>query len=91
VSTPNPVLVTVAPEIIAIMQALEAFDNAMGPNPADWVGNLTPAKLTLDGAVLKQLQLMAPALAGLGISELNSVWSGIISKVQAATTPAAAK
>ena len=88
-STPNPVLKTVAPEIYGIIQALVAFDNAMGPNPADWVGNLTPAKLTLDGAVLKQLQLMAPALAGLAISTANSFWEGLAAKVQAATGVAA--
>ena len=88
-SNPNPVLKTVAPEIYGIIQALVAFDNAMGPNPADWVGNFAPAKLTLDGAVLKQLQLAEPALAGLAIASANSFWMSLASKVQAATGVAA--
>jgi hypothetical protein len=87
-STPNPVLVQVSPEILAVLQALEAFDNAIGPDPAKWALNFPPAKLTLDGAVLKQLQLVAPALGGLAVTEVNGLWANLASKVTAATTPA---
>lgn len=86
-STPNPVLVAIAPQVIAILQALENFDNAMGPDPTKWPLNFAPAKLTLDGAVLLQLQNLAPSLGGLAVSGLNGVWAGLIAKVTAATTP----
>lgn len=85
-STPNPVLAAVSPEVLAILQALEAFDNAMGPNIAAWPLNFPPAKLTLDGAVLKQLQNLSPSLGGLAVTEVNGLWASLAAKVTAATT-----
>jgi hypothetical protein len=83
--TPNPVLVAVAPEIQSMLKALEAFDNAMGADPAKWAGNFPGAKLILDGTMLQQLTAVAPALGGLAVSGLNSVWAGLAAKVTAAT------
>lgn len=85
-SEPNPALVTVAPEILTIIKALEAFDNAMGPDPEKWRANLPGAKLVLDGTVLQQLVAMVPALGGLAVSSLNGFWAGIAAKVTSATT-----
>lgn len=89
-STPNPVLVAVSPEVLAILQALEAFDNAMGPNITQWPLNFPPAKLTLDGAVLKQLQNLSPSLGGLAVTEVNGLWASLAAKVTAATTSSTA-
>lgn len=84
-TTPNPILKTVAPELYGIIDALTAFDNAMGPDPTKWVQNFAPAKLILDGTVLKELVAMEPALGGLAISEVNGLWGNLASKIQAAT------
>ena len=81
---PNAALVAVAPEIIAMLQALVTFDNSMGTDPSKWLWNFAPAKLILDGTLLKQLQLMEPALAGVAITEVNGLWASLIAKVQAA-------
>ena len=88
-SSPNPVLVAVKPEILAIIAALTAFDNAMGPDITKWPQNFPGAKLILDGTVLQQLVAAEPALGGLAVSGLNGVWAGLAAKVTAATTPAA--
>jgi len=88
-STPaNQVLVAVAPEIQAVLQALTAFDNAMGADPQKWVANFPGAKLILDGTLLQQLTAVAPALGGLAVSGFNGVWAGLAAKVTAQTTPA---
>ncbi len=84
-STPNPALVAVAPELYGVIQALTAFDNAMGPDPTKWLQNFAPAKLILDGTVLKELVSMEPALGGLAIAEVNGLWSSLAGKIQAAT------
>jgi hypothetical protein len=87
-STPNPVLVTVAPEIQNMLKALEAFDNAMGADPAKWAVNFPGAKLILDGTMLQQLTAVVPALGGLAVTSLNGFWAGLAAKVTSATTPA---
>ena len=84
-STPNPVLVAVAPEIQNILTALTAFDNAMGADPAKWALNFPGAKLVLDGTLLTQLTAVAPALGSVAITGLNNVWAGLAAKVTAAT------
>jgi len=84
-SSPNPVLVTVAPEIQAMLKALEAFDNAMGVDPEKWMANFPGAKLILDGTMLQQLTAVVPALGGLAITSLNGFWAGLAAKVTAAT------
>jgi hypothetical protein len=84
-STPNPVLVAVAPEIQAMLKALEAFDNAMGADPTKWALNFPGAKLILDGSMLQQLVAVAPALGGLAVTGLNGFWAGLAAKVTAAT------
>ena len=86
-STPNPILVTVAPEIEGILAALTAFDNAMGADPAKWAGNFPGAKLILDGTVLQQLTATIPAFGGLAVSSLNGFWAKLAAKVTAASTP----
>jgi Transglycosylase SLT domain len=88
-STPNPVLVTVAPEIQGILAALTAFDNAMGADPAKWAGNFPGAKLILDGTMLQQLTAVVPAFGGLAVSSLNGLWASLAAKVTTATKPAA--
>jgi hypothetical protein len=90
-STPNAALVAVAPEILNMLTALEAFDNAMGPDPQKWITNFPGAKLILDGTLLTQLTAAVPALGGLAVSGLNSVWAGLAAKVTAATATTAIK
>jgi hypothetical protein len=85
-STPNPVLVTVAPEIQGILAALTAFDSAMGPDPAKWAGNFPGAKLILDGTMLQQLTAVVPAFGGLAVASLNGLWARLSAKVTTATT-----
>jgi hypothetical protein len=84
-STPNPVLVAVAPQIQAMLKALEAFDNAMGTDPQKWAVNFPGAKLILDGNMLQQLTAVAPALGELAVTGLNNIWAGLAAKVTAAT------
>jgi hypothetical protein len=86
-STPNPLLVTVAPEIQNMLKALEAFDNAMGVDPQKWATNFPGAKLVLDGTMLQQLTATVPALGALAITGLNGFWAGLAAKVTAATAP----
>lgn len=88
-NAPNQALVAVAPEIQNMLAALTAFDNAMGADPAKWALNFPGAKLILDGTLLTQLTATAPALGGLAVSGLNSLWAGLAAKVTAETTSAA--
>jgi hypothetical protein len=85
-SSPNPVLVAVKPEILNIIDALTAFDNAMGPDFTKWGQNFPGAKLILDGTVLQQLVAAEPALGSLAVTGLNGIWAGLAAKVMAATS-----
>lgn len=84
---PNPFVSAALPGLIAVVTALEAFDNAMGPDPAKWGLNFPGAKLILTGTVLQQLPVLATAEGGAAIAGLNGVYAGWITKLQAMQTP----
>ena len=81
-STPNPILGAAAPELIAIIKALQSFNAAMGPDPAKWALNFPGAQLILTGTVLNQLPLLATAEGGVAITQLDNVYAGWIAKLQ---------
>lgn len=87
-STPNPALVAAAPSLIAAIQAIQQFENDIGPDPTKWVLTVEPAKLKLLG----NLGLLVPGLEGAEVSALgtiiNTTTSGWIAKLQALTKPA---
>jgi len=80
-STPNPVLTAAAPELIAVIKALQAFNAAMGPDPAKWALNYPGAQLILTGTVLQQVPALAAAEGGAGMTALNTVYEGWITKL----------
>lgn len=77
----DPVLQAAAPELIAIVKALQAFNAAMGADPAKWALNYPGAQLILTGTVLQQVPLLATAEGGAGMSALNNVYAGWITKL----------
>jgi len=85
-STPNPILTAAAPELIAVIKALQAFNAAMGPDPAKWALNFPGAQLILTGTILTQVPVLATAEGGAAITQLDNVYAGWITKL---TPPAA--
>jgi hypothetical protein len=79
----SPVLTAAAPELIAVIKALQAFNAAMGPDPAKWALNYPGAQLILTGTVLQQVPLLATAEGGAGMTALNNVYEGWITKLTA--------
>ena len=77
----DPVLQAAAPELIAVVKALQAFNAAMGPDPAKWALNYPGAQLILTGTILQQVPLLATAEGGAGITALNNVYAGWITKL----------
>lgn len=77
----TPALQAIAPELIAIIKALQAFNAAMGTDPAKWALNFPGAQLILTGTILTQVPLLAEAEAGAGIVALNNVYAGWITKL----------
>jgi hypothetical protein len=82
-STPNPLLTAAAPELIAVIKALQAFNAAMGPDPTKWALNYPGAQLILTGTVLNQLPLLATAEGGVAVTQLDSIYAGWITKLSA--------
>jgi hypothetical protein len=92
----NPIIAEIeaaaAPSLIAVLQALQQFDAAMGNDPLQWPVKYPGAKLILAGTVMSQLPTLAQAEGGVVTSSLNSVYAGWITKLQSigatATKPA---
>ncbi len=80
-STPNPVLSAAAPELIAMIKALQQFNADMGTNPALWGVNFPGAKLKETGAIMLQVPALATAEAGAGLTALDNVYAGWITKL----------
>jgi hypothetical protein len=81
--TASPVLVAAAPTLILALKAIQQFETDVGPNPAQWVLTVEPAKLKLLGA----LGLLLPGLEGSEVSALgtiiNTTTSGWITQLEA--------
>lgn len=80
-STPNPILAAAAPELIAIIKAIEQFNASMGPDPTQWVVKFPGAQTVLVGTVLLQLPAIATAEGGALQTLLNTTLNGWISKL----------
>ena len=85
-STPNPALVAAAPALISVLQALQQFETAMGPNPLMWVANYPGAKLQLVGAVMLQFPALATAEGGVVENLINTQASTWITQLKALQT-----
>lgn len=88
-STPNPFLTAAAPELIAVLQAILAFNTNIGPDPTKWRLTVGPALTVLAGTAGLQLPQLAAAEAGAVQAQFNSTVSGWISKLQSSATPKA--
>jgi hypothetical protein len=77
----DPIVTAAAPELIAVIKALQAFNAAMGPDPTKWVVNYPGAKLIETGTILQQLPALASAEGGVAINALDSLYAGWIAKL----------
>jgi len=85
-STQNPIVTAAAPELIAMIKALQQFNADMGPNPAMWPANYPGAKLKETGAIMLQVPALATAEGGAGLTALNNVYASWITKLTPPTT-----
>ncbi|MGA7524692.1 MAG: hypothetical protein WBW84_19745 [Acidobacteriaceae bacterium] len=83
-NSPNPIVVAAAPELVAVIEAIQSFITTMGPDPTQWIVKFPGASLALQGAVLLQLPTLATAEGGALQSAINTTLAGWISKLQAA-------
>ena len=84
-STPNPILVAAEPSLIAILQALKAFNVNIGADPTKWPLTVPGAFTILVGTVQLQLPSVAAAEAGALQADVNSKIDGWSSALQAKT------
>lgn len=80
-STPNPILTAAAPELIAILKAIQAFNTTMGPDPTQWVVKFPGAQTVLIGTVLLEVPALATAEGAALQTSINSTLSGWITKL----------
>ena len=81
-STPNPVIKALAPEAVAILKALEAFDATMGTDPTQWALRFPGAKLVLDGTILSEVPVLNQAAGALVMGALNGQYGKWIAELQ---------
>jgi hypothetical protein len=81
VSTPNPIVSAVAPELIAVIKALQSFNGAMGPNPLLWATNYPGAKLILTGTILQQVPALALSETSFLVTQLDNIYAGWVTKL----------
>ena len=77
----DPVIQAAAPELIAMIKALQQFNADMGPDPTKWVVNFPGSKLKETGTIMLQLPALATAEAGAGLTALDNVYAGWITKL----------
>jgi hypothetical protein len=84
-STPNPILVAAAPSLIAVLNAIKAFNLNIGADPTKWALTVPGALTILVGTVQLQLPEVAQAEAGLLQTDVNTKIDGWIASLQAKT------
>jgi hypothetical protein len=80
-STPDPLLVAVTPELRAVIMAVLAFNAAMGPDPLKWAINYPGAQLILTGTIMSQVPALGASFGGAGITALDKVWTDLLAKL----------
>ena len=71
-STPNPVLVAAAPELIAMLKAIAAFNINIGVDPTKWALTVPGALTVLLGTIQLQIPALVAGEAGALQASLNS-------------------
>lgn len=84
-STPNPVVTAAAPELIAILKAIQVFNTTMGPDPTQWVVKFPGAQTVLIGTVLLQVPALATAEGAALQTGINNTLNGWIAKLTPAS------
>ena len=82
-STPNPVVTAAVPEVVAVLQALQAFVTNLGTDPAQVAIKFPGALQVLIGQIELQLPVLAVAEFTALQSDVNTKISGWISALQA--------
>ena len=88
-STPNPLATAAAPELIAVLQAIQTFNTNIGPDPTKWTLNLPGALTVLLGTVQLQVPALATAEVGAIQGEVNTKLAAWITSLQNLGKPAA--
>ena len=87
-STPNPIVTAAAPELIAVLQAVQVFITNLGPDPTKLVITAGPALEVLLGTVGLQAPAAINAEWGLVQSQMNAkLAAAIVSLQPKAATP----
>jgi hypothetical protein len=83
-STPNPIAAAAAPSLIAVLEAIQAFNTNIGANPAEWPLKVPGAFTVLLGTVQMQLPALAAAEAGTLQADVNAKLAGWIASLKKA-------
>lgn len=83
-STPNPIAAAAAPSLIAVLQAIQAFNTNIGAIPSEWPIKVPGALTILLGTVQMQLPTLASAEASTLQAEVNAKLAGWITSLQKA-------
>ena len=89
-STPNPFLVAGAPEIIAVLKAVQTFVTNLGTDPTKLAITAPAALQVLIGTVGLEVPSLVNAEFGTVQAQVNAQIQSAINKVAAASTPAPA-
>ena len=71
-----------APEFIAALQAIKAFNSNIGPDPTKWPLTVAPALVVLLGTVQLQVPALVTAEAATVQNQLNAKIDGWIAQLQ---------
>lgn len=78
----DPLLSAAAPEFIAALQAIKAFNSNIGSDPAKWPLTVAPALVVLLGTVQLQVPALVTAEAATVQADLNTKIDGWIAKLK---------
>lgn len=82
-STPNPALTAAAPELKAIIQALDTFVTNLGPDPTKLPATFGPALQILAGTAGLQLPVLANSEWGVVTADAHSTFASWINSLDA--------
>lgn len=89
-STPSPFVSAAAPELIAVLKAVQQFITNVGTDPTKWAVTVPGALTVLIGTAQLQVPALVAAEAGAVATQANTTIGNWITHLQSQETPPAA-
>jgi hypothetical protein len=83
-STPNPILAAAAPSLIAVLEAVQAFNTNIGSDPTKWALTVPGALTVLLGTIQLQVPTLAASEAATLQGDVNAKLATWIAKLKTA-------